>query len=307
MVIGAVLILGVVSAAPAMAKLEVKTRDAVAISPTSVSLRGEVNTQKPEAAVYVFQYGPTAEYGFETVLGELPAGPIFWQYVSSAAKDLEPGIRYHFRLAAFTDKEGLVLGKDSTFETPPWYVADSPGTLLGQQEVSHGFRLTLQNKLTVTCESVSFAGNTPYQGNTMTLNPTFSKCTAFGLGSTVTANGCQYAFKAGLASEAGKYQGGMELSCPAGKSLEVTTLSCGLTISGGQTGTVVNENILKSGFDAVRATPSMGVTYNVYKDGIGCPMTGIGTFSDGTLSGAVIVQSKDNNGALQGFRVSAEI
>lgn len=74
---------------------------------------------------YRFDYGPSVPYASHTPAGG-PIDPESSNHTASAAlSDLEPGVTYHFRVAA-TNFTGTTFGPDETFTTPSAPLVDSP-------------------------------------------------------------------------------------------------------------------------------------------------------------------------------------
>jgi hypothetical protein len=98
-----------------------RTGPATAITDTTATLSGFVQTGGRDT-VWFFEYGPTMQYGAETLHVRLPkngTGP-----VSAVATALVPSTLYHYRLVAFHPGRGfdeVDRGADQTFTTtaPP--------------------------------------------------------------------------------------------------------------------------------------------------------------------------------------------
>jgi len=88
-----------------------------AVTPTTATLSGEVNPNR-WATTYLFEWGPTTEYGSATsqsdVLGSLDDE---FHPVSTQVSGLEPGTLYHYRIVAI-NLTGVTNGPDMTFVTP---------------------------------------------------------------------------------------------------------------------------------------------------------------------------------------------
>src|SRR5437588_741244 len=90
------------------------TGSAQNVNDTSATLAGTVNPNG-QATQYVFEYGTTANYGFQTVPGTAGSGS---SSVGEAAglANLAPATTYHYRIVA-DNPGGTSLGIDRTFTT----------------------------------------------------------------------------------------------------------------------------------------------------------------------------------------------
>ncbi|MHB8658974.1 MAG: hypothetical protein ACYC91_13645 [Solirubrobacteraceae bacterium] len=97
---------------------EVATGPANDLGPFSANLTGVVN-QHGAATTYVFQYGTTISYGYETFSRVVPAGetPVT---VTEALTALEPGTIFHYRIVAVHAGSVTQYGSDATFATLPY-------------------------------------------------------------------------------------------------------------------------------------------------------------------------------------------
>jgi len=111
-----------------------------------------------------------------------------------------------------------------------------------------------------------FEGTLSEASETIDLTPTFSECKAFGLSSTtIHGNGCVLRVHS---------TGVVDLVCPSGKVLEVTSATCVMHV-GSQSGlkwlTMLNNgNHIDIGLELTN------LTYNVTKDPFLCPFNGTG-------------------------------
>jgi hypothetical protein len=135
----------------------------------------------------------------------------------------------------------------------------------------------------VECTGATFEGTstgvkngTVFETATVTVHPTYTGCTAFGLNATVTTTGCNYVLKAA---------GTVEVECEAGKviSINVGALGCTLTIGAQTPGTPTvdytnNGKVGKEADVLVTATVG-GVAYTRTAGGFGCPATGKATYT----------------------------
>lgn len=99
---------------PPAAPSQVMTGSATEVSASGATLSGTVNPEGT-ATTYHFEYGTTADYGFETAPADAGAGhdPVT---VSFRLGGLASGTTYHFRLVA-VNAGGTVIGADHSFTT----------------------------------------------------------------------------------------------------------------------------------------------------------------------------------------------
>jgi hypothetical protein len=84
------------------------------ITPTTAGVAGTVNPNDLPTTWH-FDYGPTADYGFQTPDASLPAG-LATQAVRGALAGLDPARTYHYRLVA-VNGSGTTAGDDGTLTT----------------------------------------------------------------------------------------------------------------------------------------------------------------------------------------------
>lgn len=163
-----------------------------------------------------------------------------------------------------------------------------PADLHGEAE--EGAVLTVEGK--VTCEGATFAGELSESAETVSLAPSYTGCTAFGLGATIGANGCEFLLHVGEETSSTSFDGAVDLVCPAGKSLAVTFGNCEVQI-GSQSGLVSlgytnHPEAAPPSFSM--QTALTGIEYSKTKDGFLCPLSGTGVKTDGTYAGSVSVE-----------------
>jgi len=177
-----------------------------------------------------------------------------------------------------------------------------PATLSGQQTAGDPLSLGVEAGGTLTCESITASGALAAEGATMSLAPAYSVCRLFGLnGTTVTLNGCEYAFHAGsVAADT------MDIVCPAGKTITVSAGNCGMSIPA-QAGLAVEASNDTSGSPQKLqlALGATGLEYTKTKDGFLCPFNGTGTKTDGTYDGTLSVSATNAAKAAIGVGVSS--
>jgi hypothetical protein len=197
---------------------------------------------------------------------------------------------------------GLFVEEDP--HTPKFEAESYPATEVGTQDASSPQKMTMQGA-SVTCKEVTYSGSLSAASTAMTVTPSYSGCSAFGfLEATVNANGCSFVMNAGSALGGGKYQGTENISCPVGKSIEISAQTCKVSIPA-QSGlsSASYETGSSSGQETVKASLNVSGLKYTATSGFLCPLTG-GTFTNGKQSGGLTVQAKTGAGALQGIRIA---
>jgi hypothetical protein len=94
------------------------TQGPSSVTPTSGTLHGTVNPSG-QATTYVFEYGPTTEYGTQTSPVDAGSGTAGLA-ASATLNNLTPGATIHYRVVAYS-AGGTTLGLDATLRTlaPP--------------------------------------------------------------------------------------------------------------------------------------------------------------------------------------------
>jgi hypothetical protein len=142
------------------------------------------------------------------------------------------------------------------------------------------------------CKS-SFHGEVTEAGQaenpaTVRVHPTYTSCTAFGLGATVTtadeSGSCDYLLHATQIYSADEHGAQTDIVCTAGFKMKVAVGTCELEI-GPQTGLeslrLINDTAASPKKDVTVDPELTTFSYTVTKDGFLCPFTGTGTKTDG--------------------------
>ena len=87
------------------------------LAPTTATLSAQVNPNR-WSTIYLFEWGPSTEYGSSTSLENTVDG-LNNEFipVSSPIGDLTPGVLYHYRVVAI-NLTGVTSSPDQTFFTP---------------------------------------------------------------------------------------------------------------------------------------------------------------------------------------------
>ena len=185
--------------------------------------------------------------------------------------------------------------------------ASFPVTMTGQQ-VGSGLVFGTEAG-SATCKSTTMTS--PSIGGyaeSVNFSPLFSGCTAFGaLPATVTTTGCTLAMPGPTELAVNEFEGSVNLSCEAGKSIVVSAVTCELQIPA-QTGLKAVKYVDRAEEKVPNFTAALalgGIKYTVTKDGFLCPFAGTGAKAGGTLGGEVLVKAS-NGLTLQGASVKPQ-
>lgn len=110
--------------------------------------------------------------------------------------------------------------------TPPKLVAGTyPISIAGDQNAGGQHVLTLAG-WTLKCTTAKLTSSASAATAQFSVTPEYSGCTMSGLSSTVNTNGCTYTFNVLNQPPSGStYAGHADISCPAGKSIQIVTKS----------------------------------------------------------------------------------
>jgi hypothetical protein len=168
-------------------------------------------------------------------------------------------------------------------------VESFPVSLVGSQTTEPEF--SFEGGWTGKCKKASFAGSLSAASSSYSLTATYSECTAFGFAATVTTTGCKFVFQIGEANESGAFPSTTDVSCEAGKAITIVTATCEVQISGqtGLSGVELSNNGASPNEVSAKLAIAKSLSYNKTKDGLGCPLSGTGTKTDGGIGGSSLV------------------
>lgn len=170
--------------------------------------------------------------------------------------------------------------------TPAGLVAESyPVSLVGPQSATHSYGFQVGKG---TCETTQLSSGPIEWPYMITLQAEYSGCLLNGNPATVKMNGCSYRlYMAG----SGPYTGTEEISCPAGKAIEIVAIpskpKCTVTIPA--------QTTAASGISYTNEASTIGVGFSVsgisYKQqkGEGLGTCTSGEFTTGTYSGSSVL------------------
>ncbi len=196
--------------------------------------------------------------------------------------------------AVTASQVGLTVG-ESPPPPPPGLIAT--GEQVGRNSLQLTDHLISGKAATAECQSLSSAASEPVANleETILIHPEYKECTAFGLKATIATTGCNYLFHINSPAGSGRHVT-TDVSCSAGSSVKVIAGLCEVTI-GSQVGLTTSEAVnsgTEEAMDLLLHTNINGIHYTVVKDGIGCPLSGTGSFSKGDYTGTTTLQAHDS-------------
>jgi len=188
-----------------------------------------------------------------------------------------------------------VSGDEEESHSPTVEAEKYPAPLVAEQESGLSPLVFSIQGSNATCAKVTGSGTQSLASTQLAFGPTFSECTSFGFtSSTISVNGCSFAFNAGSALGGGKYSATLGLTCPEGKALEITTSACAVTIpsQSNLSGSSLTNTVKSSREALIAGFSTSSLKYNVTKDNFGCPLSGVGSGENGGLTGSLMTQAK---------------
>jgi hypothetical protein len=166
-----------------------------------------------------------------------------------------------------------------------------PATATGTQGSTAGTvqKFKTASGIVIECETATTAGTMSEASSTLTLTPTYSKCTLSGQAATASVNTCKYAFHS--TNEKAPYTGSMDVACgKEGDAIEFTQLSSGCQVKIPAQSALGSVAFANSGSSRSRAiTVTLNVTGLKYTESSKCPKGG-GTHENGTYTGSSVVK-----------------
>lgn len=154
----------------------------------------------------------------------------------------------------------------------------------GQSSASTVF--TFEGLQTATCKSGSFnserIGSGTFSG--LTVSPSLSECTAFGLSASVASNGCTWTLGS---------NGSWGMNCPIGKVMTITAGTCEVQLGSQLSGEMEYTNQSGSPIWTQAKAAVSSVEYKKTKDGFLCPLNGTGEKFDGWIHGGFSLKAYD--------------
>lgn len=185
-----------------------------------------------------------------------------------------------------------IAGKKSeeTGSQPKFYAEEYPALLTGSQ---YSENILYTEGGYTECTSIGFTSSISQSSPELSLVPTFSGCTIFGLESKVLTKGCYYV--AHVANAGPPYTGSLALSCSTGGKLEIVVRPsspiCTVTFSGQTLGSTSYTNEpLGTPTRVLATTYGAGLQYSVVGGKGACGKEG--SHSDGEFEGGIKLEGK---------------
>lgn len=137
---------------------------------------------------------------------------------------------------------------------------------------------------TIECKSNTFHAVASESSSTLTVTPEYKECKTLGVAATVNMEGCTYVVHVIEKASADNYRAESDISCPEGKSIKVSFLTCKAEIksqTGRETIDLIDNTEASPKKDiSVRPTVT-GIAYTVTQDEGACPFNGTGAKTGG--------------------------
>jgi hypothetical protein len=195
-----------------------------------------------------------------------------------------------------------VLSAPALASAKPVFKAEKyPAKLTGTALEFHVFGFNSSWK----CTSVTFSGSLTESSSTLTLSPTYSGCTFFGLAVSANTNGCTYLLHLVEAEKEDVFRSTIDLSCPAGKEIQFSQALTGCSWSfGTQTalGKVTATDLTASKPKNLQLTFEVSNIKYTEKKGSG-PWCSEGLFTNGQYAGQETLVGDTEGGTTQALWV----
>lgn len=194
-----------------------------------------------------------------------------------------------------------VLSGPALASAKPTFQAEKyPAKLTGTALEFHVFGFNSSWK----CTGVTFSGSLAESSSTLTLSPTYSGCTFFGLAMTANTNGCTFLLHLVEAEKEDVFRSTIDVSCPAGKEIQFSQPLTGCSWSfGSQTalGKVTIKNLTASTPKNLQLTFEVSnIKYIEKGSGLWCSE---GLFTNGQYTGQETLVGDTEGGTAQALRV----
>jgi len=177
----------------------------------------------------------------------------------------------------------------------PLFEANSyPATITGDQVAGEELKLTIEKGLTTECETRHFHAVLSEAANNVLASTEQKGCKAFGIvNATTNQNGCEFSFEVSEKLSTDKYQGTADFICPAGKKMTIVTATCEIQVGTQENlGPIYYENSTEAGHVTLKPQIEKQIKYTKTKDGLFCPLEGLGEKSDGSFVGNTTVKGE---------------
>lgn len=133
----------------------------------------------------------------------------------------------------------------------------------------------------------------------LSLTPTYSECNIVGVAATFDVNGCSYNFEPVAKSN---FEASVDLVCPAGKQMEITSTPCKITIPPQEDlQTVTFANVGSGATRELSVSLNLAnIAYEEHKSGI-LPCTSTVPKTNGTYKGSILITGATGGGSHRGI------
>jgi hypothetical protein len=186
----------------------------------------------------------------------------------------------------------LAVGASPALASTSFETEAYPG-LIGGKQTGEGNSLLL-GASEVSCATTTFSGELTQPASTLTLEPKYAECVAFGLPATVETGGCVYVLHAGAEIGANEFEGTTDISCPPGHAIVISTKSCVIEV-GAQSGLsgVVYQDTLEESPAKVRVEENVGKVKYSMSGSFFCK----GSKEDGKYIGPLLLEASREGGS----------
>jgi hypothetical protein len=170
------------------------------------------------------------------------------------------------------------------------YPAVGTGHIEGAVTANY-FQITGAGGEKIHCSTVTYEATLAAASTKLTVTPHYNGCTTgSGVGSTVDLNGCDYVFVAGTKTSTVDSHGSVEIVCPAGNSIQVTSGGICTTDIGPQTITSgITYTNVGNGDVTVDVDITGKIKYTETDQNFFCPNTNGHVTSDGNFVSNVLL------------------
>lgn len=162
------------------------------------------------------------------------------------------------------------------------YPVSVTGTQLAEQVMKLDVEVGKNSE--VKCTTLSETGTLAATSSTLTLQPTYGGCTAFGEAATINATGCNYVIHSKEFQATDEYLASTDLSCGGGGFINLLTAACEVHITpqNGMTWFKLTDSTAVG--HVLFSALNNAFSYTVVKDGAQCALTAPETRIDGTFN-----------------------
>lgn len=166
------------------------------------------------------------------------------------------------------------------------YPVSITGTQLGEQIMK--LDVEVGKNPEVKCTTLAETGTLAGASSTLTVQPTYGGCTAFGEAATVNTTGCNYVIHSKEKQAAEEYLATTDVACGAGQFINILTAACEVHITPQNGMMWFNLTDSTAAGNVLFSALNNAFSYTVKKDGAQCALTGLETRVDGTFNASSV-------------------